>query len=145
MGPGLYGSGLAETRQASPSSNRFALGRGCVGRCVGGAGRGGAEPGGFGRPGRAGRPPAHRTHDWLRLRRLYPRGLTARAWAGPSREARGAGGAGLGVGLGMLRLGGPARLGLRPRDGERAGGREGPTSQQEVSLEGRGLLRRHMN
>lgn len=95
--------------------------------------------------GRAGRPPAHRTHDWLRLRRLYPRGLTARAWAGPSREARGAGGAGLGVGLGMLRLGGPARLGLRPRDGERAGGREGPTSQQEVSLEGRGLLRRHMS
>lgn len=51
----------------------------------------------------------------------------------------------LGLGLGMLRLGGPARLGLWPRDGERAGGREGPTSQQEVSLEGRGLLRRHMS
>lgn len=51
----------------------------------------------------------------------------------------------LGLGLGMLGLGGPAMFREWPRDGERAGGREGPAPQQEVSLEGRGLLRRHMS
>lgn len=79
-----------------------------------------------------------------------PRSRPVRAWAGPSREARGAGGAGLRLalslwlGLVMLRLGGPAGLGLRPRDGERAGGCEGSASQQKVSLGKRGHLRRQV-
>lgn len=74
-----------------------------------------------------------------------------RAWAGPSREARGAGGAGLRLapslwlGLVILRLGGPAGLGPRPRDGERAGGGEGPAPQQKVSLGKRGRLRRQVS
>lgn len=72
------------------------------------AGRGGAERGWPGRRGRATRTPAHRTQDWLRRSRHHPRRPTARAWAGPSREARGAGGAGLGLGPGVLPLGGPA-------------------------------------
>lgn len=41
---------------------------------------------------------------------------------------------GLGLGPGMPPLGSPVGLGLWPRDGERAGGGEGPASQQEVSL-----------
>lgn len=109
----------------------------------GGAGRGG--------PGLAERPPAHWAQDWPKLGRHRPRRPVARAWAGLSREKHGAGGAGLGLvltlglGLVMLLLGRPAEFGPRPRDGERAGGREGAATQQEVSLGGRGRLRHQLS
>lgn len=108
----------------------------------------GARRGG---PGLAKHPPAHLAQDWPKLSRHRPGRPGARAWAGPSREKRGAGGAGLGLGLisglglVMLWLGRPAELGLRPRDGKRAGGREGAAAEPEVSLGGRGRVRRQVS
>lgn len=101
--------------------------------------------------GRPGRLPVHRAQDWLRFGRRSRGRASARIWAGLSREARGAGGAGLGRGSawgwrwGCCSWADLRDLSLGPRDGQRAGGRESPAPQQEVSLGGRGRLRRQMS
>ena len=83
-----------------------------------------------------------------RRRPAYGRGRPARrvGQAGPN---PGWGWAGacldLGLGPGMLQLGRPAGSEPWPTDGQRAGGGEGPAPQQEVSLGGRGRLRRQVS
>lgn len=83
-----------------------------------------------------------------RRRPAYRRGRPARrvgqagpdpgwGWAGACLD--------LGLGPGMLQLGRPAGSEPWPTDGQRAGGGEGPAPQQEVSLGGRGPLRRQVS
>lgn len=122
---------MAEAQQAPPRQPRARVwarpSREVRGR--GGAGRGG--PGGT-----SSRPLGSGLE---RTQQAPPRLAWGARMGGAPREARGAGGVGPGLGLSsglglvMLRLGRLVRLGWRPRDGERAGGREGAAPQQEVS------------